>query len=82
MDLDRCSQLGSNTPHGRTQANLSRPELRPLDGRCAWLPGSGDTAAGLSQGVAVVGELDLEGKLFARVAAGVVYPLASDGERA
>ena len=34
------------------------------------------------QGVAVVGELGLEGKLFAWVAAGVVYPLAPDGERA
>lgn len=32
--------------------------------------------------MAVVGELDLEGKLFPRVAAGVVYPLSPDGERA
>ena len=53
----------------------------PLDGRRARLPGPLDAAASLSQGVAVVGELDLEGKLFAGVAAGVVYRLSPDCER-
>lgn len=56
--------------------------LRPLDGRCAWLPLVGGAAAFLSQEVAVVRELRLERKLFAWVAAGVVYPLAPDCERA
>jgi hypothetical protein len=54
--------------------------LRPLDGRRARLPGSRNAASFLPQGVAVVGELDLEGKLFPRVVAGVVYPLSPDGE--
>lgn len=46
----------------------------------ARLPCPLDAAACLSQSVTVVGELDLEGKFFARVAARVVYPLAPDGE--
>jgi Phage integrase family len=50
--------------------------LRPLDGRCAWLPFVEDAAAFLAEHAGVVGELGLEGQLFAGVAAGVVYPLA------
>jgi hypothetical protein len=56
--------------------------LGPLDGRCAWLPFADGAAAFLSQEVAVVGELRVEGKLFEWVAAGVAYPLAPDCERA
>jgi hypothetical protein len=76
--VSQRSQGSNEVPFGAVRVTLGG--LGPLDRWCAWLPGSCDAAARLSQGVAVVGELGLEGQLFAWLAASVFYPLPPDGE--